>query len=424
MANETTLILYYRKTGKFALNAIAGALETSALQLVSDIIFANSLTTLLAAISEAKRQNKRVVVGWSFYSPQFTEIRDTLTEVHNAANDVVHLAGGVHASAEPQQTLAAGFDYVAVGEGERAIIEFLNALSSDQDPAKVRGIASQQNGRFVTNGRGEFIDLNDYPPFSVQYRKFGPIEITRGCVFGCKFCQTPFMNKAKFRHRSIANIRHYVEILKAAGFRDYRFITPTSLSYGAHDETVNLAAVEELLASVRELIGPQNRLFYGTFPSEVRPEHATPKALKILKKYVDNDNLIIGGQSGSQAILDSSHRGHNVAATTNAVKLTIAAGFRPNVDFLFGLPGETAADAKATLQLAQALADMGARIHSHTFMPFPGTPYKNQAPGVLPQEIEQGLMNLAAKGDGYGQWRTQQRIANQLATLRTTTENA
>ena len=31
------------------------------------------------------------------------------------------------------------------------------------------------------------------------------LEITRGCVYACSFCQTPFMFKARFRHRSVGN---------------------------------------------------------------------------------------------------------------------------------------------------------------------------------------------------------------------------
>ena len=37
----------------------------------------------------------------------------------------------------------------------------------------------------------------------------------------------------RFRHRSVASVREHVRRIVSYGLRDVRFITPTSLSYGA-----------------------------------------------------------------------------------------------------------------------------------------------------------------------------------------------
>jgi radical SAM superfamily enzyme YgiQ (UPF0313 family) len=184
------------------------------------------------------------------------------------------------------------------------------------------------------------------------------------------------------------------------------------------DESVNLGAVEDLLASVRAIVGATGRIFFGTFPSELRPEHVSREALQILRRYADNDNLVIGGQSGSQAVLDKSRRGHRVEDVVRAVWLAVEAGFRPNVDLLFGLPGETEADVARTLELAQRLTDLGARIHSHTFMPLPGTPFRGEAPGSLAPLTRRELGRLAARGKAYGEWQGQAEVAARLAALR------
>jgi radical SAM superfamily enzyme YgiQ (UPF0313 family) len=181
---------------------------------------------------------------------------------------------------------------------------------------------------------------------------------------------------------------------------------------------VNLEAVKELLGSVRAIVGPEGRIFFGTFPSEVRPEHVSREALDLLKRYVDNDNLVIGGQSGSQAVLDRSRRGHNVGDIVRAAQLSVDAGFHPNVDLLFGLPGETDDDVAHTLELARRLTDLGARIHSHTFMPLPGTPFRDQAPGFLDALTRRELGRLASQGKAYGEWQGQMDVAARLAALR------
>ena len=118
------------------------------------------------------------------------------------------------------------------------------------------------------SGRWRF----NFPSHQKRWERFNALEITRGCVFSCRFCQTPFMFSARFRHRSVENVRWHVDRMRERGLRDVRFITPTALSYGSQTEEPDLAAVEELLAGCREGIGPNGRVFFGSFPSEIRPE--------------------------------------------------------------------------------------------------------------------------------------------------------
>lgn len=418
-AYPVSLVFNYQQTGKYALNVIAGSVMTRRHLREIPIYFSKNPEDLINHINEAREQAQVVVVCWSFYSPQFNAIVNDLKLIKQRSNlqSVIHLAGGVHATAEPRQTLNAGFDLVAVGEGEQIICDLLSTIMRDDAIKTVRGIAYLENGEMYKNGKGDTIDLNDFPPCASRFRKFGPIEITRGCVYACKFCQTPFVNKARFRHRSIENIAHYARIMAAYGLRDYRFLTPTSLSYGSQDESVNIDAIECMLATVRNIIGKQRRIFYGTFPSEIRPEHVSEKNLAVLKKYVNNDNIIIGGQSGSKKILDASRRGHDVDSIINAVKISLKAGFQPNVDFLYGLPGETREDAQLTVKLASQLADLGARIHNHTFMPLPGTPFRNAEAGTIDRQTKQQLVELTTQGKAYGKWKGQLKIAKELELL-------
>src|SRR5690606_1476179 len=179
-----------------------------------------------------------------------------------------------------------------------------------------------------------------------------------------------------------------------------------------------LGALEALLAGVRGVIGPEGRLFYGTFPSEVRPEHVSPEVLALLARWVDNRSLIVGGQSGSERLLAATHRGHGVGVIERAVALCVEAGCTPHVDLIFGLPDETPDDVEATLALAERLVAAGGRVHGHTFMPLPGTPLAGAEPGVVAEATRRRLDRLAADGALYGQWRRQQAIARELAGRR------
>lgn len=415
-----TIVLDYQRTAKTAFNVLAGTLSECPETASVPIAFVGRAHDVSAAVERALETSERVLALWSFYSPEAAPVAARLAAVRERVRDsrVLHVAGGVHATAEPRATLEAGWDLAAVGEGERTVLALVRALLAGEDPRARRGIASLEGGVLRAHGKGESVALDDFPPFALAHGKIGPIEITRGCIYACKFCQTPSMNKARFRHRSLENVKHWVGEMKKRRVRDYRFITPTSLSYGTRDETPDLAAVEALLASVRAVVGPEARVYYGTFPSEIRPEHVTPGALALLARHVTNRTIIVGAQSGSERVLAASGRGHGVPEIERAVAIAVEAGFEPHVDFIFGLPGEEPADVEATLALAERLVERGARVHGHAFMPLPGTPWRGEAPGVLGGEARRRIARLASSQRLYGQWERQAAVARDLAARR------
>jgi B12-binding domain/radical SAM domain protein len=326
------------------------------------------------------------------------------------------MVGGPHATGDPCGTLNMGFDIVVRGEGEQIFPEIIRRLMFDEDYRSVSGIAFLDDTKCFLNPPSKRPDINCYPPFAVKHKKFGPIEISRGCPWTCRFCQTPYIFGTRVRHRSISNICKYVQIMKEEGLTDIRFISPNAFMYGSSDgKTLEISVIEELLKSVREVLSGKGRIFFGTFPSEVRPESVTPETLELVKKYCNNDNIVIGGQSGSERILDQVCRGHGVEEIRRAVKLTLRSGLKVNVDLIFGLPGETEEDSNLTLQLAKELTKMGARIHAHTFMPLVGTPFRNMPPGKINSKIKNELEKLISVGKVYGQWRVQEAIARRTA---------
>src|SRR5690606_33417523 len=298
----------------------------------------------------------------------------------HAPRAALHVAGGVHATAESAATLRAGFDLVVAGEGEHAFVELVAAVLDGRDPRGGPGTVWLDGDQVERGPAAPRRPLDDFPGANLRYGRWNALEITRGCVYACSFCQTPFMFKARFRHRSGDNVREHVRTMVAQGGRYVRYVSPTSLSYGSEDTSVNLAAVEALLAAVREELPPNGKQYFGTFPSEVRPEHVSAEALALIKRYADNTSLVIGGQTGSERLLAATHRGHDVAAIERAVALTVEAGMRPDVDFLFGLPGETDEDRALTIALAERITARGARVHTHAFMPLPGTPLAGAEP--------------------------------------------
>lgn len=188
--------------------------------------------------------------------------------------------------------------------------------------------------------------------------------------------------------------RHAVE----TGHTFTRFVAPNAFAYGSTDgRRGDRRALEALLLGARR--AGMQRLYLGSFPSEVRPESVTPELLALLRDLCDNRGVVVGLQSGSDQMLRRLRRGHTVAAAVRAVELIAAAGFEPRVDFIFGLPDETDADRAATRELIERLIEShGARINTHVFAPLPGTPLAGRAPSPVDDATRVLLERILGQG--------------------------
>lgn len=419
--HRTTLILFDSKTNRHSLNALVGALETDRQCDALELRLPTHERQLSQHIAEVLAAGKQPVVGLSFTSPQLWrvgEMRARLAGEETCRGRVLWIAGGPHPSADPAGTLQLGFDVVVRGEGEATLLELLRALAGGGAWQDVAGISFREpTGEICHTGRRPPVDLDAFPPFPLSRRKTsGPIEITRGCPFVCGYCQTSHLLGTRPRHRSVETIARFAHVIRQRNQRDVRVITPNAFSYGSPDgRQLNLPALEALLATLRQTLGPDGRLFFGTFPSEVRPEHVQEATLDLLARYANNTSLVIGAQSGSERMLTDCGRGHGVAEIFSAVSRTLAAGFEPLVDFIFGLPGETREDLQATIEVIRELAAMGAQIHAHTFMPLPQTRFADAPPGRIHGRLRLVIKELTRKGTLFGVWGRQAVEATRLA---------
>ncbi|MCG2728036.1 MAG: TIGR04013 family B12-binding domain/radical SAM domain-containing protein [Candidatus Methanoperedenaceae archaeon] len=185
----------------------------------------------------------------------------------------------------------------------------------------------------VFTGKRNDIDLDRYPAFDPDVMH-SSIEITRGCPFFCAYCSIPQLFGHRMRHRSIDVIARYAQFLG-----DIRFTSPNAFAYGSDGRHPSADKIEALLKAL-----PYKRAFFGTFPSEVRPEFINDRVLELVSKYCANTAINSGGQSGSQSILDRIKRSHSVEDIIIGAEKCLKLCFTPVVDFIFGLPYETEED--------------------------------------------------------------------------------
>ncbi len=389
---KKSIVFALNKTNKNSIKALCGAFEKSGI--VPEAIFAKSP-------EDIKDLRGKALIIFSFTTPDILLNRKAISKWMEYAEKSIKVAGGPHPSGDPIKTLDMGFDYVFIGEGEESFPEAVKRFMKGEDFDGVPGFF--RKGLKVSKGKK--VDLDDFPPVSFHYSRLGAIEIMRGCPHGCKFCQTSYLFGKNVRERSVENTLYWVKKIFQKGIKDIRFIAPDAFSYGG---TSN--AMERLLEGARNILKENGKLFFGTFPSEVRPESVTREKINLVKRFCDNKRIGIGAQSGSRRILDISRRGHTPDDVVNAVEIIRGEGLDVYVDFIFGLPYETEKDEEETIRLIKELVRLGAKIHGHTFMPLSGTPYAKKRPGKLSERIKKLMGDLTSKGMAFGKWSYQERI--------------
>jgi len=409
-----SLLFSTHSSSRYSVAAIIGALEIDPRLLDFEIRAPTTLTNedILKSVKKGV-----TIIAHSVMSTQTKRIFGEVGRIREKFGEkVIIVGGGPHASARPKDLISNGFDYAVIGEGENTFPELIEALLSGKDPLIIPGVVGRASESWPKPRQIPVVDLDDYPPFALGMNIVGPIEVTRGCPFQCKFCCTPFLTGCKVRHRSVASvIKWLTSAVEKSGFTRTWFLSPNALSYGGKGMRAEPEKLETLLRESTKIEG-LNEVFFGSFPSEVRPEFVTQPILEMLRSYVANTSVQIGLQSSSDRLLSLTNRHHTVEQGMRAIRIALDSGFVPHVDMIFGLPGETKKELHDSIELCYTLVEMGAKTHGHVFMPLPGSAYEEMPPGKLDPESRRRLGELSRRKEMTGAWSTQEELAEFLWT--------
>jgi len=291
-------------------------------------------------------------------------------------NHIVTVAGGPHASAIPEQTLrdCPSIDVAVIGEGEETLVELAEKGLSDS----VAGLLYRKDGAFVqTSARKPPQDLDSLGPpayelfdmghytapnrWMIRWLKLSAANIrtSRGCTNACGFCAGHIVAGLGLRFHSIEYVLEQVR----------RAVSEFGVE-AVHFEDDTIGANPARLMELCERLRRDDLHKKIVWDCCLRVDQAEHKILAEMKS-AGCIQIEYGFECASDKCLKLIDKNASCENNIRAARLTKEAGIRIFADIMFGLPGETEKDIRATMKfLGRANPEI---ISVMRLTPLPGT---------------------------------------------------
>ncbi len=338
-----------------------------------------SFEEILAAILPDSK-----IVGISnLYTFAFLAAAEIALRVKERFPGTIIVFGGAHPTVMTRQTLSRSeVDFVVLSEGERTFRELVQAIEKGEGWESIDGLGYKQDGEIIIHPKTKFVQNLDDIPFprrdllpmqnyflakephgSANRTRWTTMIATRGCPYGCTFCNTPQIWHRRWRARSPKNVVDEIELLKK--------------TYGVeeiHFEDESLTTSQEWVKDFcRELRDRRLNIIWQT-SNGVRAESITEETLDLMIAS-GCTQITIAAESGSPRILkEVMQKRLDLTAVKKAARLAGTKKIRLACYFMLGLPNEKKRDVMQSIQLAVRLAFWGVdEVVFSIFSPLPGS---------------------------------------------------
>ncbi len=330
------------------------------------------------------------------------------------AGDPLVVAGGP--CAVNPLPLADFVDAFVVGDGEEVIRE-ITAVYADWDRRQRDGLLKalvRLDGVFVPGFNGgdggrvvrrvvKELREEDFPfpplvPICEITHDRLTVEIARGCVRGCRFCQAGMINRP-LRFRDVDQIVRLVERgIRASGWEEVSLLALSALDYPYF-----LELVERLNSRLRE------RRVAISLPS-TRGEDFTPELAFNLQE-VKKAGLTFAPETASGRLRALINKHISEVKIMESIRNALDAGWGGvKLYFMLGLPGETEEDVKEIGRFVNEIARLCrgrmVRFNLTPFIPKPHTPlqWAGFAPLAVTREKMEVLKGMLTRRNIKPKW--------------------
>lgn len=274
--------------------------------------------------------------------------------------------GGPQSDITAEETIAQlpWVDFVCCGEGENTAYPLFSSLLKGEPDLSVDGLVYRRDGQVIKNPRPELIeDLDTIPVIDYSYffyneddetaRERGfPIDVGRGCPFGCTYCSTKTFWGRVFRLKSPQRICEEIrDIHNRFGMSRFVF---------SHDMfTVNRNKVIETCRLIRELDFPVR------WSCSARLDCIDRELIDIM---VDSGmvGIYIGIETGSPRMQKLINKNLKLDYALDIIGYMAEKGLSITASFIYGFPEETEEDLSETIaMMGQIMKLNSVKVQAH-----------------------------------------------------------
>lgn len=246
----------------------------------------------------------------------------------------------------------------------------LKVEATDGAPAIVRK-------RIIRDLDKVFYPDNFVVPFTEIVQDRVSVEVLRGCIRGCRFCQAGFIYRP-FREKNVDTVVKEAKCLcENTGYDE---VSLASLSTSDHSD-IDLMLTELINYTAQEKINL-------SLPS-LRMDNFSESLLEKIKR-VRKSGLTFAAEGGTQRLRDVINKNITEEEIMNTCRIAFEGGYATvKLYFMMGLPTETDEDIVGIAELAQRVVDLFYSIENRpkgkgvqvsvscaTFVPKPFTPFE------------------------------------------------
>ncbi|MDQ7784746.1 MAG: radical SAM protein [Desulfomonilaceae bacterium] len=294
-------------------------------------------------------------VGFSAMASQFPRVLRIAGLVKNAGPDIKIILGGPEATMKAEAVLPAfpEVDLIVRGECEHTVVDVVKNLGNGPVLGSIPGITYRNGSRIVHNPDTPLItDLDalesrDYGLLP-SIESFGqtrayplPVEVGRGCPYGCVFCSLTSLLRRKFRVRSPEHIiAETKELQSRYNAKYFNFL---------HD---NMTVSRQWILDLCDVIERENMDIRWDGPSRADSLDAD-----LIKRLAETgcSGLYFGIETGSQRMQKVIRKNLKFDGLIDNIRRLTSSGIPFAASFIAGFPEETAEDLSDTIRLMMQL---------------------------------------------------------------------
>lgn len=301
---------------------------------------------------------------------------------------IVGGAGAWQLQNNPDIQKKLGIDCVIVGEAEELVIDIIK-----------RGLQGEKLPRYIECNKENVPSVNEISCIK-KASNYGCIEIGRGCVRGCKFCN---VSRNKLRWIPLENIERELSVNAKYGIKQGLLHAEDILLYGQNGVIPDI----DILLKLIKLTKTHYQKFHFTHLS-LAAVSAEPKVIpKCMEIILENQKFILGEtgiETGSPRLLSETMSGKIRPFRTekwteiihNSLGILHDNSFIPYCSIILGLPGEQEKDILLTLDLLDDLKQYRCSLLPLNFTPL-GAFNKKRAFSAAINEIDEHHKQIIAK---------------------------